>query len=242
MASKLDQLRAMTTIVADTGDLGAVARLKPVDCTTNPTIVLKAIDTPEYRDVVDEALAWGRKQSGDDARLAAVTADRLAVSVGVELLRLVPGYVSTEVDANLSFNIRASLAQIVDAYKQRGVGPERVLIKLASTWEGIRAAQILQREGVKCNMTLLLNRAQAFASAEAGAFLISPFVGRIYDWYKNSSGKDFAAGDDLLSCVHGPLGQSGCAKPFHRPLSNQRHFWRGLGETLGFQGVQFVLE
>ena len=126
MASKLDQLRAMTTIVADTGDLGAVARLKPVDCTTNPTIVLKAIDTPEYRDVVDEALTWGRKQSGDDARLAAATADRLAVSVGVELLRLVPGYVSTEVDANLSFNIRASVArarQIVDAYKQRGVGP-----------------------------------------------------------------------------------------------------------------------
>jgi transaldolase len=189
----------MTTIVADTGDLGAVARLKPVDCTPNPTIVLKAIDTPEYRDVVDEALAWGRKQSGDDARLAAATADRLAVSVGVELLRLVPGYVSTEVDANLSFNVRASVArarQIVDAYKRRGVGPERVLIKLASTWEGIRAAQILQREGVKCNMTLLLNRAQSIASAEAGAFLISPFVGRIYDWYKNFSGKDFAAGDD----------------------------------------------
>ena len=149
-----------------------MARLKPVDCTTNPTIVLKAIDTPEYRDVVDEALAWGRKQSGDDARVTAATADRLAVSVGVELLRLVPGYVSTEVDANLSFNIRASVArarQIVDAYKQRGVGPERVLMKLASTWEGIRAAQILQREGVKCNMTLLLNRAQAIASAEAGA-------------------------------------------------------------------------
>jgi transaldolase len=188
----------MTTIVADSGDLGAVARLKPVDCTTNPTIVRKAIDTPEYRDVVDEALAWGRKQSGDDARLAAATADRLAVSVGVELLRLVRGYVSTEVDANLSFNIRASVArarQIVDAYKQRGVGLERVLIKLASTWEGIRAAPVLQREGVKCNMTLLLNRALAIASAEAGAFLISPFVGRIYGWYKNSSGQDFAAGD-----------------------------------------------
>ena len=128
----------MTTIVADTGDLGVVARLKP-DCTTNPTIVLKAIDTPEYRDVVDEALAWGRKQSGDDTRLAAATADRLAVSVGAEFLQLVPGYVSTEVDANLSFNIRASVArarQIVDAYKQRGVGPERVLIEVASTWRG----------------------------------------------------------------------------------------------------------
>jgi transaldolase len=186
----------MTTVVADTGDLGAVTRLKPVDCTTNPTIVLKAVDAPDYRDVVDEALAWGRKQSGDAARVAAATADRLAVSVGVELLRLVPGFVSTEVDANLSFNIAASVArarQIIDAYKQRAVGPERVLIKLASTWD---AAQILQGEGVKCNMTLLLNRAQAVASAEAGAFLISPFVGRIYDWHKKSGGKDLSADED----------------------------------------------
>jgi transaldolase len=189
----------MTTLVADTGDLSAVARLKPVDCTTNPTIVLKAVDAPEYRDVVEEALAWGRKQSGEAARVAAATADRLAVSVGIELLRLVPGFVSTEVDANLSFNIAASVArarQIVDAYKHRGVEPERVLIKLASTWEGIRAAQILQSQGINCNMTLLLNRAQAIASAEAGAFLISPFVGRIYDWHNKSGGKDFAADED----------------------------------------------
>jgi len=189
----------MTTLVADTGDLGAVARLKPVDCTTNPTIVLKAVDTPDYRDVVDEALTWGRRQSGDIARVAGATANRLAISVGVQLLRLVPGYVSTEVDANLSFNIAASVArarQIIDAYKRRGIGPERVLIKLASTWEGIRASEILQREGVKCNMTLLLNRAQAVASAEAGAFLISPFVGRIYDWHKKSAGTDFTADED----------------------------------------------
>lgn len=199
LASKLDQLRAMTTLVADTGDLGAVARLKPVDVVTNPTIVLKAIDNPEYRNIVEEALTWGRKRSGDAARVAAATADRLAVSVGIELLRLVPGFVSTEVDANLSFNIGALVArarQIIDAYKQRGVGPDRLLIKLASTWEGIRAAEILQSEGVKCNMTLLLNRAQAIASAEAGAFLISPFVGRIYDWHKKSGGKDFDAGED----------------------------------------------
>jgi len=176
-----------------------VARLKPVDCTTNPTIVLKAVDTPDYRDVVDEALAWGRRQSGDVARVAAATANRLAISVGIELLRLVPGYVSTEVDANLSFNIAASVARarrIIEAYKRRGIGPERVLIKLASTWEGIHAAEILQREGVKCNMTLLLNRAQAVASAEAGAFLISPFVGRIYDWHKKSAGTDFTADED----------------------------------------------
>jgi len=194
----------MTTVVADTGDLGAVARLKPVDCTTNPTIVLKAIDNPEYRDVVEEALTWGRKRSGDAVRVAAATADRLAVSVGVELLRLLPGFVSTEVDANLSFNIGALVArarQIIDAYKQRGVGPERVLIKLASTWEGIRAAEILQSEGVNCNMTLLLNRAQAIASAEAAAFLISPFVGRIYDWHKKSGGKDCAAEDPGVQSV-----------------------------------------
>jgi transaldolase len=199
LASKLDQLRAMTMVVADTGDLRAVARLRPVDCTTNSTIVLKSVDAPEYRDAVDEALAWGRKRSGDAARVAAATADRLAVSVGVELLRLIPGYVSTQVDANLAFNVAASVArarQIVDAYKQRGVGPERVLIKLASTWEGIRAAEILQSEGVKCNMTLLLNRAQAIASAEAGAFLISPFVGRIYDWHRKSAQKNFTADED----------------------------------------------
>ncbi|WP_439407388.1 transaldolase [Bradyrhizobium sp. DASA03076] len=199
MASKLDQLRAMTTVVADTGELGAVARLKPVDCTTSPTIVLKAIDDSDYRNVVEEALTWGRKRSGDAARVAAATADRLAVSVGVELLRLVPGFVSTEVDANLSFNIGALVArarQIVEAYKQRGVGPERLLIKLASTWEGIRAAEILESEGVRCNMSLLLNRAQAIASAEAGAFLISTFVGRVYDWHKKSSRKDFDAAED----------------------------------------------
>jgi transaldolase len=189
----------MTTVVADTGDLAAVARLKPVDCTTNPTIVLKAIDSTEYKEVVDEALAWGRRQAGDPVRIAAATGDRLAVSVGVELLRLVPGYVSTEVDANLSFNVQASVArarQIIDAYRQWGIGRERVLIKLASTWEGMRAAEILQRDGVMCNMTLLLNRAQAVASAEAGAYLISPFVGRIYDWHKKSAGKDFSADED----------------------------------------------
>jgi transaldolase len=199
LTSKLDQLRAMTTVVADTGDLRAVGRLRPVDCTTNPTIVLKAIGTEDYKDVVAEALSWGRRQGGDPARVAAATSDRLAISVGIELLRLVPGRVSTEVDANLSFNIEASIAkarQIVEAYKRRGVGQERVLIKLASTWEGIRAAEVLQRDGVNCNMTLLLNRAQAVAGAEAKVFLISPFVGRIYDWHKRITGKEFTAAED----------------------------------------------
>jgi transaldolase len=199
VTSSLEQLRAMSTIVADTGDLDAVERLKPVDCTTNPTIVLKAMEGDAYNDVVDEALSWGRKRTGDPMRVAAATADRLAISVGVELLRRIPGYVSTEVDANLSFNVTASAAkarQIIADYQQRGIQRDRVLIKLAATWEGIRAAEILQREGVKCNMTLLFNRAQAIASADAGAFLISPFVGRIYDWHKKAEGRDFRADED----------------------------------------------
>jgi transaldolase len=197
--SKLDQLRAMTTIVADTGDLDAVKRLKPVDCTTNPSIVLKALRTDAFRDVISEAVYWGRRQKGSAAQVTAATADRLAISVGVELLHLVPGYVSTEVDASLSFNVAASVARankIVADYAERGIDRERVLIKLASTWEGIGAAAMLQRAGVNCNMTLLLNKVQAAASAEAGAFLISPFVGRIFDWYKKTAGSDFVAQDD----------------------------------------------
>jgi transaldolase len=199
VTSSLEQLRAMSTIVADTGDLGAVERLKPVDCTTNPTVILRAIEDDAYKDVIHEALSWARKRIGDPIRIAAATADRLAISVGMELLRRVPGYVSTEVDANLSFNVTASAAkarQIIADYEQRGIQRDRVLIKLAATWEGIRAAEILQREGVMCNMTLLFNRAQAIASADAGAFLISPFVGRIYDWHRKVEGKDFSAEED----------------------------------------------
>jgi transaldolase len=189
----------MTTVVADTGDIEAVARLKPVDCTTNPTIILKALTAEAFKDVVDEAIAWGRSRAGEPLSVVAETADRLAVSVGIELLRLVPGYVSTEVDANLSFNAPASIAkarQILASYKERGIERERVLIKLASTWEGMKAAAVLQCEGVMCNMTLLLNRAQAVASADAGAFLISPFVGRIYDWHKAHAGKEPTVEED----------------------------------------------
>lgn len=199
MTTQLEQLRRMSTIVADTGDLEAVERFQPVDCTTNPTIVLKAIGSDAYKDVVEEALSWGRQQGGNPEHVAAATADRLAISVGIELLSRVPGVVSTEVDANLSYNIAASTAkarQIIADYAERGIQRERILIKLASTWEGIRAAEILQREGIACNMTLLLNRAQAIASAEAGAFLISPFVGRIYDWHRKATGLDFTAEED----------------------------------------------
>ena len=199
MTSKLDQLREMTTVVADTGDIEAVRRLKPVDCTTNPSIVLKALGSPEFADTMDEALAWGVRQSGaSEARVAAV-ADRLAVSVGAALAGLVPGRVSTEVDADLSFDAAASIAraeEIIDDYAGRQIGRERILVKLASTWEGIRAAEELQKQGIDCNLTLLFGKAQAIACADAGVFLISPFVGRIYDWFVKSTGQKYAPEED----------------------------------------------
>ncbi|WP_105439543.1 transaldolase [Neorhizobium sp. T25_13] len=199
MTSKLEQLRSMTTVVADTGDIEAVARLKPVDCTTNPTIVLKALGTPIFADKVREAIAWGRKQSGTPDAVVSAVADRLAITVGAALSELVPGRVSTEVDADLSFDTEASIAkarQIIASYKERGIERDRILIKLASTWEGIRAAEVLQKEGIDCNLTLLFSQAQAIACAEAKVFLISPFVGRILDWYKKSTGQDYAAETD----------------------------------------------
>jgi transaldolase len=199
MTSKLEQLRSMTVVVADTGDIEAVARLKPVDCTTNPSIVLKAIGTPVFADKFKEAVAWGKKQGGQQDAVVAAVADRLAISVGAALSELVPGRVSTEVDADLSFDTKASIDkahQIIAAYKERGIERDRILIKLASTWEGIRAAEVLQKEGIDCNLTLLFAQAQAIACAEAGVFLISPFVGRILDWHKKASGQDYTAETD----------------------------------------------
>ena len=199
MTSKLEQLRAITTVVADTGDIEAVARLKPVDCTTNPTIVLKALGTPAFADAVKEAVAWGKKQGGQSDAVVAAVADRLAISVGAALAGLVPGRVSTEVDADLSFDTQASITKarhIIAAYKERGIERERILIKLASTWEGIKAAEVLQSEGIDCNLTLLFSQAQAIACAEAKVFLISPFVGRILDWYKKSTGETYTAETD----------------------------------------------
>src|SRR5262245_9772186 len=199
MTSKLDSLRTMTTVVADTGDVEAVRRLKPVDCTTNPSIVLKALGTPEFAATVSEAVAWGAHQNGAlEARVAAV-ASRLAVSVGAALAALVPGRVSTEVDADLSFDAGASIAraeQIIDDYAQRQISRERILVKLAATWEGIRAAEQLQRSGIDCNLTLVFHKAQAIACADAGVFLISPFVGRITDWYSKAAGKKFSPDED----------------------------------------------
>lgn len=184
--SKLAQLREMSVVVADTGDYDAVERLRPVDCTTNPTIVRKALDLPVYADLIEQHLHWARSQSGSTEAIAAAVADRLTIGVGKKLLSLIPGRVSTEVDADLSHDTEATIAKarrFIAMYAEDGVGRERVLIKIAATWQGVRAAAQLQREGIDCNLTLIFNHTQALACAEAGAFLVSPFVGRILDWH-----------------------------------------------------------
>ncbi|RYH00984.1 transaldolase [Salipiger sp. IMCC34102] len=196
MTSELDQLREMTTVVADTGEVAAVKRLEPVDCTTNPSLVLKAASDEASKDMIDAEIKKGRAADLSPEEITAT----LTVAVGAELTKLVPGRVSTEVDARLSFDTDASVERaraIVADYKARSVDKDRILIKLASTWEGIRAAEILQKDGIDCNLTLLFSMAQAIACAEAGAFLISPFVGRITDWYKARDGvKGYLPDDD----------------------------------------------
>jgi len=199
VSSKLDQLRAMSTVVADTGDIDAIRKFSPVDCTTNPTLVLKAVELPSHAGTVAEALRWGKSQSGSREAVVRAVADRLAVAVGAELTTLVPGRVSTEVDADLSFDTAATIVkarQIIAAYAERGIGRERILIKIAATWEGIRAAEVLQKDGIDCNLTLIFSQAQAVACADAKAFLISPFVGRILDWYVKKEGHTFGPEED----------------------------------------------
>jgi len=191
MTSKLDQLKKLTTVVADTGDLDAIARLQPVDATTNPSLLLKAAALPRYQDLLRQAVS-----GAGDLNLAC---DRFAVSVGKEILGVIPGRISTEVDARLSFERDATLQRaqrLIGLYEEAGVGRERVLIKIAATWEGISAARELERQGIQTNLTLLFSFAQAQACADAGVFLISPFVGRIYDWYKKAEGRDFTGSDD----------------------------------------------
>lgn len=184
--SKLSQLRELSVVVADTGDYEAIKRLKPVDCTTNPTLVKKALDLPVYAELFDEALAWGRARGGDREAVVNAIADRLTIGVGTRLSALVPGRVSTEVDADLAHDTAATVEkarQFVAMYADAGVPREKILIKIAATWEGVEAARVLQAEDIDCNLTLIFNPTQALACSEAGAFLISPFVGRILDWY-----------------------------------------------------------
>ena len=191
-----DQLVRMTVAVCDTGDLNSIKKLKPRDATTNPSLITAAAQMPEYADVVDNALRWAEAQAGGGAdanKVVGLALDRLAVEFGLRILEIVPGRVSTEVDARLSYDTRGTIEKgryLISLYEQAGASRERVLIKIASTWEGIRAAEVLQKAGINCNLTLLFGMHQAIACAEAGAKLISPFVGRILDWYKKAEGKD----------------------------------------------------
>ncbi len=188
----------MTAIVADTGDIEAIRHHKPEDATTNPSLLLKAVALPEYVPLIDDALSWARSQSRDREQQIHDACDKLAVDVGLEVLEIVPGRISTEVDARLSFDTQATLAKarkLIRLYNEAGIGNERVLIKIASTWEGIRAGEVLEHEGIHCNLTLMFGFAQARAAAEAGVTLISPFVGRIMDWHK-AKGMAFAPEDD----------------------------------------------
>ena len=199
MASLLEQLKSMTTIDADTGEVDAIKTLKPVDATTNPSLLLKASQLPQCESMIEEAIAYAQAQGGSTEEQVENAADKLAVAVGLEILNHIPGRISTEVDASLSFNIDKMVAKgkkLIKLYNDAGVSNDRVLIKLASTWEGIKAGEILEKEGINCNLTLLFSFAQARACAEAGVFLISPFVGRIMDWYKAKTGQEYAPADD----------------------------------------------
>lgn len=199
MASKLDQLKQFTDVVADTGDIEAIRLYKPLDATTNPSLVYKAAQMPQYQALLDAAIS-ASKGITNSAEQLSFACDHLAVGLGLEILKIVPGRISTEVDARLSFDTKASIAKarhLMELYEQGGVDKSRVLIKLASTWEGIRAAEVLEKEGINCNLTLLFGFNQAAACADAGVFLISPFVGRILDWYKaNTDKKEYTAEED----------------------------------------------
>ncbi|WP_372965627.1 transaldolase [Marinobacter sp.] len=200
MTSKLDQLKTMTTVVADTGDLDAIAQWRPEDATTNPSLLLKAAASDAYRPMLDDAVLLATRQGGSAAEQLTLATDILAVLAGKEILKLIPGVVSTEVDARLSFDTAATLKRarrLVELYDQQGVDTSRVLIKIAATWEGILAAEQLEKEGIRCNLTLLFSFIQAVACAQAGTHLISPFVGRILDWHLANTGRaNYPASED----------------------------------------------
>lgn len=197
--NQLQQLRQFTTVVADTGDIQAITQYQPQDATTNPSLILKAAQLSDYQPLIERAIEYAKSQSQDKKTQIEDTCDMLAVNIGKEILKVVPGRISTEVDACLSYDTEGSIKKarkLIKLYNDAGVSNDRILIKLASTWQGIRAAEQLEKEGIQCNLTLLFSFAQARACAEAGVYLISPFVGRIMDWYKAKEGKEFSAAED----------------------------------------------
>lgn len=199
MPNKLIELQKYTTVVADTGEISAIKQYRPEDATTNPSLILKAAQLDAYSDLVEQSVLYAKKKTPDKATQLIDASDKLAVSIGKEILDIIPGKISTEVDARLSYNTEASIEKarkLIDMYQEIGVKKNRILIKLAATWQGIRAAETLEKEGIHCNLTLLFSFAQAQACAEAGVYLISPFVGRIMDWYKNKEQREFTAEED----------------------------------------------
>lgn len=244
--NQLEQLREFTTVVADTGDFGSIAQFKPQDATTNPSLILAAAQNAKYRHLIDSAIDFAKTQAADDGachfdQKLTVAMDKLYVNFGCEILKIIPGRVSTEVDARLSFDVERSVAKarrLIALYEEAGVSRERVLIKLASTWEGIQASKILEAEGIHCNMTLLFSFIQAAACAEAGATLISPFVGRILDWYKATTKRDYAPQDDpgVLS-VRRIYNYN---KKFGFKLQIMGASFRNKGEILELAGCDFL--
>lgn len=200
MTTQLDALKQMTVVVADTGDIEAMKIYQPQDATTNPSLILSASALPQYAPLIDDAVAYAKAKSADKAQQLIDAEDKLAVNIGLEILKLVPGRISTEVDARLSYDTQGTIEKarkIIALYNEAGVVNDRILIKIASTWQGIRAAEVLEKEGINCNLTLLFSQAQARACAEAGVYLISPFVGRILDWYKaNGDKQEYAPAED----------------------------------------------
>eukprot|EP01135_Chromosphaera_perkinsii_P003644 Nk52_evm23s250 gene=Nk52_evmTU23s250 len=243
MTSVLDQLKKMTTVVADSGDIEAIGQYKPTDATTNPSLLLAAANMKQYTHLVDDAVAFGKKQSKNPTAQASAAVDKLLVNFGCEILKIIPGRISTEVDARLSFDKEATIAkalQIIKLYKEAGIGKDRVLIKIASTWEGIKAAEELERDhNIHCNLTLLFSFAQAVACAESGVTLISPFVGRILDWHvKNGEKKSYSGLEDpgVLSVTR----IYNYYKKFGYKTIVMGASFRNIGEIEALAGVDFL--
>jgi len=238
----LSQLKQFSVIVADTGDFDSIRKYQPRDTTTNPSLLLKAVQMPEYAQLVEKTLADARQESPEAGQTLGIALDRLAVAFGIEILKIVPGRVSTEVDARLSFDVEGSIAKarsLIRRYEQAGISRARILIKVASTWEGIRAAQQLTRDGIHCNLTLLFSFAQAVACAEAGVQLVSPFVGRILDWHKKSTGRDsYPAAEDpgVLSVTR----IYNYYKKYGYPTEVMGASFRNVGEILQLAGCDLL--
>ncbi|WP_022944822.1 transaldolase [Pseudoalteromonas ruthenica] len=227
MTNQLAQLKQVTTVVADTGDFEAIEAYKPQDATTNPSLLLKAMQIEKYQPLAQQAIDWAKQKSSNKAEVVAMAGDKLAVMLGSKLMAKVPGLVSTEVDARLSFDKEATISkakQLIALYREQDVDTSRVLIKIASTWEGIQAAKVLESQGIRCNLTLLFSFAQARACAEAGAYLISPFVGRILDWYKNA---------------HPEQDFSGANDPGVKSVTNIYHYFKEYGYDTIVMGASF---